>query len=88
MYYFSHSFNSVIIFQVMDVLKALHKQYHYSPKAWRELKELADVLHQKIWKPTNLGGTRWFPHLQRALRTLLKKYPVLLAQMENTVETR
>ncbi|KAJ8007764.1 hypothetical protein DPEC_G00097590 [Dallia pectoralis] len=25
---------------------------------WSELKDLAGVLNQKVWKPTNLGGTR------------------------------
>nr|XP_055030774.1 zinc finger protein 862-like [Misgurnus anguillicaudatus] len=44
--------------RVMDMLKGLYKQYHYSPKAWRELKEVGDMLNQKVWKPTNLGGTR------------------------------
>ncbi|TKS72003.1 Zinc finger protein 862 [Collichthys lucidus] len=56
--------------KVMDVLKALYKQYHYSPKAWRELKELVDVLHQKIWKPTNLGGTSLSLKLQEDGLTL------------------
>ncbi|KAJ8349402.1 hypothetical protein SKAU_G00245320 [Synaphobranchus kaupii] len=74
--------------KVMDVLKGLYKQYHHSPKAWRELKDLAGVLNQKVWKPTNLGGTRWLPCTERALRVMLRNYPVLLAQMENMVETR
>ena len=75
--------------QVMDVLKGLYKQYHHSPKAWRELRDLGGVLNAKVWKPTNLGeGTRWLLHMERALGVMLKNYPVFLAQMENTVETR
>jgi len=69
----------------MDILKGLHKQHHRSPKAWRELKYLADVFNQKVWRMTNLGGTRWLQHMERALRVLLKNYPVLLSQMENSV---
>jgi len=72
----------------MDILKGLYEQYHHSPNAWRELKDLADMFNQKVWKMTNLGGTRWLPHTERALRVLLKNYPVLIAQMENTVEAR
>lgn len=74
--------------QVSELLRGLYKQYHYSPKAWRELKALGEVLQKKVWKPTNLGGTRWLPHVERALTTLLKDYPVVFAHMENTIETR
>ncbi|KAJ8405256.1 hypothetical protein AAFF_G00322470 [Aldrovandia affinis] len=68
--------------------KSLYKQHHYLPKAWRELKALSGVLQQKIWKLTNLGGTRWLPHVERALQTLMKDYAVVLAHMENTIETK
>ena len=53
--------------RVTDLLSGLHKQYHYSPKAWRELRAVGEALEVKVWKPTNLGGTRWIPHLTRAL---------------------
>ncbi|KAJ8399635.1 hypothetical protein AAFF_G00410460 [Aldrovandia affinis] len=33
------------------------------------------------------GGTRWLPHVERALQTLMKDYAVVLAHMENTIET-
>lgn len=78
----------LLFIQVTELLKGLYKQYHYSPKAWRELKALGEALEQKIWKPTNLGGTRWLPHLERALNILMKDYAVVLAHMENTIETR
>ena len=47
---------------VQEMLQGLYKHYHYSPKALRELKELAQVLDEKINKPVNLRGTRWLPH--------------------------
>ncbi|KAF7647685.1 hypothetical protein LDENG_00168340 [Lucifuga dentata] len=72
---------------VTELLKGLYKQYHYSPKVWRELKTQSEVLQQKMWKLTNLG-TRWLPHVERALQTLMKDYAVVLAHMENTTETR
>ncbi|KAJ8417400.1 hypothetical protein AAFF_G00286270 [Aldrovandia affinis] len=74
--------------KVTELLKSLYKQYHYSPKAWRELKALSGALQQKIWKLTNLGGTRWLPHVARALQTLMNDYAVVVAHMENTIESR
>ncbi len=67
------------------MLKGIYKQYHYSPKAWRELKEVGNMLDQRNGKPTKLGGTRWLPHIERALNTVMKNYTVLLTHMENTV---
>ncbi|KAK2554058.1 Zinc finger protein 862 [Acropora cervicornis] len=39
---------------VQEMLQGLYKHYHYSPKALRELKELAQLLDEKINKPVNL----------------------------------
>ena len=50
-----------------DMLQSIYKHYHYSPKALNELRELAEVMGEKIHKPGNLKGTRWVPHLHRAL---------------------
>ncbi|KAJ8332693.1 hypothetical protein SKAU_G00424820 [Synaphobranchus kaupii] len=74
--------------KVTDLLRGLYKQYHYSPKAWRELRDLAEILNIKIWKPANLGGTRWLPHIEKALNTLMRDYTPVLTHMENTLETR
>ncbi|KAJ8332554.1 hypothetical protein SKAU_G00423430 [Synaphobranchus kaupii] len=74
--------------KVTDLLRGLYKQYHYSPKAWRELRELVEILNIKIWKPANLGGTRWLPHIEKALNTLMRDYTPVLTHMENTLETR
>ncbi|KAJ8332541.1 hypothetical protein SKAU_G00423300 [Synaphobranchus kaupii] len=73
---------------VTDLLRGLYKQYHYSPKAWRELRELVEILNIKIWKPANLGRTRWLPHIEKALNTLMRDYTPVLTHMENTLETR
>ena len=48
---------------VQEMLQGLYKHYHYSPKALRELKELGQVLDEKINKPVNLRGTRRLPHI-------------------------
>ena len=37
-----------------DVLVFLYEQYHYSPKALRELRMLGEAFEEKVLKPTNL----------------------------------
>lgn len=65
---------------------AIYKQYHYSPKQWQELKTVAMAVEEKVVKPTNLGGTRWLPHVQRGLQTLLQNYKAVVMHLENGVE--
>ena len=68
-----------------DVIHGLYKQYHYS-KAWRELKAVGEALQLKVWKPTNLGGTRWLPHISKALQTLMKNYGPRFVHLQHTAE--
>lgn len=59
---------------VDDVYSVLHltwKTYHYSPKSVRALKSIADELQINILKPTQVRGTRWLPHVSRALNVLV-----------------
>lgn len=65
-----------------SVLLYLHKHYHYSAKAMRELQELAEAMEQKSLKPTNLYGTRWMPHFSRALEILLKSYTMFVNHLK------
>ena len=69
----------------IPALQSIYKHYHYSPKALRELKELAEAMEEKILKPGNLKGTRWVPHLHRALKVFLKDYKVIYGHFNNTV---
>lgn len=73
---------------IKSVLMYLHKHYHYSPKALRELQLLSDAMEDKMAKPVNLSGTRWMPHLSRCLDVLLNKYCTFVAHFENTLEGR
>ena len=57
--------------QVIEVLHWIYKTYHYSPKSRRELKTLATELGVNIRNPARVKGTRWTPHLQKALYILL-----------------
>ena len=69
---------------VHEMLQGLYKHYHYSPKALRELRELAQLLDEKINKPVNLRGTRWLRHMIRALAFMIKSFSVIYAHLKNT----
>lgn len=80
---------------VYDVLQLIWKTYHYSPKgvepkSTRELKPLASELGVDVLKPTQVSGTRWLPHISRALNVLIKPvgdgsghYTALLCHMDH-----
>ena len=74
--------------KVRDTLRSLYQEYHFSAKAFRELKELAETLDDKISKPTNVFGARWLPHLQTALQVLFRGYRTLMMHCQNTKEMR
>lgn len=56
---------------VYNILHLIWKTYHYSPKSVRALKSIADELEINILKPTQVKGTRWLPHISRALKVFV-----------------
>ena len=58
---------------IKELLNGCWKHYKYSPKALRELREMAEAMEIKVGKPTKASGTPWVPHLPRALTVLLQK---------------
>lgn len=73
---------------VQNMLKKIYKHYHYSPKALRELKTMAESLEEKSIKPTNLSGTRWVPHISAAIKCLLKNHLVILSYLEHVSQSK
>ncbi|KAJ4948497.1 hypothetical protein JOQ06_020031 [Pogonophryne albipinna] len=71
-----------------DIQKKIHKHYQYSPKVLREVKSIATSLETKVLKPNRVDGTRWTPHMQRALEVLATSYEVLLSHFEHVAEAR
>ena len=69
---------------VQEMLQGLYKHYHYSPKALCELKELAQLLDEKINKPVNLGVHNGC-HTSRAFTVIIKSFSVIYAHLENTI---
>ena len=55
------------------MLQVIWKHYKYSCKAFRELKGLAELMDERAYKAVKADGSRWIPHLERALNMLLTK---------------
>ena len=71
------------------MLQGIWKHYHYSPKAIRELKELAESMQVRAYKAVKADGTRWLPHLKRALDiVLLKNYYTVVSHLQHTLQAR
>nr|XP_055071756.1 zinc finger protein 862-like isoform X1 [Misgurnus anguillicaudatus] len=58
---------------VYNLLNLIWKTYHYSSKSRRELKCLGVELDVSVNNPSGVKGTRWLPHVSRALDVLLKQ---------------
>ena len=75
--------------EAKSMLQGIWKHYHYSPKAVRELKELAETMQVRAYKAVKADGTRWVPHLKRALRVLLlKNYYMVVTHLQHTSQAR
>ncbi|KAL8582332.1 hypothetical protein ACOMHN_037089 [Nucella lapillus] len=82
---------------VNDTLHLIWKTYHFSPKSKRELQTVCEELATRFYKPKPVKGTRWIPHLDRALKIFLKgqddlvmkggEYSAVAIHMENLKET-
>ena len=75
--------------EAKSMLQGIWKHYHYSPKAIRELKELAESMQGRAYKAVKADGTRWVPHLKRALDIVLSKnYYTVVSHMQHTSQAR
>ena len=52
--------------KLCERLQSLYKEYHYGPKAVRELMGLANALEEKVSRPLNVLGAWWLPYLESA----------------------
>ena len=75
--------------EAKSMFQGIWKHYHYSPKAVRELKELAESTQVRAYKAVMADGTRWVPHLKRALDVLLSKnYYTLVSHLQHKSQAR
>lgn len=79
---------------IYEVLQMIWKTYHYSPKSTCELQAIGNELGVSVLKPTQVSGTRWLPHISRALKVLITpnsdgsgQYAAVLCHMEHLSAT-
>lgn len=61
-----------MVSQVYDLLHLVWKTYHFSGKSKRELHHLGKELGVDVCTPSTVKGTRWIPHVHRALKVFLR----------------
>ncbi|XP_023932929.1 zinc finger protein 862-like [Lingula anatina] len=71
----------------ITLLMGLYYFYRKSPKQKRELLKTFDTLRMTSILPTRVGGTRWLPHLCKAIAAYLKGYRAIKIQLENSSHT-
>lgn len=64
-----------VVEKLYDTLHLVWKTYHFSAKSRRELNHLGTELGANIRVASNVKGTRWVPHVQRALEVFLTGIP-------------
>lgn len=64
--------DNAMIRQVYDMLHLEWKTYHFSAKPMRELKAIGEDLGVDVLVPGGVKGTRWLPHVSRALETFFR----------------
>ncbi|XP_071157050.1 zinc finger protein 862-like [Mytilus edulis] len=65
----------------------LYLFYRYSPLNRSNLKIAFRSMDKKIKIPTRVGGTRWLPHTEKALKTLLSSYDAIVCHLEQMQAT-
>jgi len=61
-----------LVEEVYDVLNLVWNTCHLSAKSECDPKTLAGELGVNVLKPTQVTGTRWLPHVSRALKVFIK----------------
>ena len=70
--------------KTMTLLLGLYYHYHKSPKQKKQLELAFEINDRQMVTPTRVGGTRWLPHMDRAIKVLLKGYRAFRYQLEQS----
>ena len=87
---FQDTIKDVKLFQdAKEMLQGICKYYKHSCKAVREIKELADMMGERAYKAVKADGSRWIPHLERALKILLtKNYKLVVTHFQHASQAK
>ena len=72
---------------VKSILEGMYLYYRDSPRAVRQIKEIAIMMEEEFYRPVTLKGTRWTAHYHRALTNLLASIGVVHAHLHNEAAT-
>jgi len=68
------------------LLSNIHSVFERSPKRWRALTDLAEVMGEEVHKPARTNGTRWVQHKLKAANILLKQYGLIVVALTNVTD--
>ncbi|WAR25571.1 K1586-like protein, partial [Mya arenaria] len=69
--------------KMMTLLLGLYYLYRKSPKLKMGLKRSFEAHQTKVLLPTRVGGTRWLPHLDLAIRNFIRGYKAVRSHLES-----
>ncbi|XP_071142824.1 zinc finger protein 862-like [Mytilus edulis] len=69
--------------KLMTLLLGLYYLYRKSPKQKKALKRSFKILNINQILPSRVGGTRWLPHVARAINGFIKGYRAIRLQLES-----
>lgn len=68
-----------------DVVKGIYTFYHSSPKRTKELKDIGEVLNEKVLRHVGIHRIRWLQSKNRALKALTNNLPIVVVHLEQIV---
>ena len=77
------AFKGTSIDAVLTMLNTLHQLYDSSPKRWRDLQAVAEIMTEQVVRPKKANGTRWVQHKHRAVQALLQSYGPIVVHLDN-----
>nr|XP_028576566.1 zinc finger protein 862-like [Podarcis muralis]XP_028576567.1 zinc finger protein 862-like [Podarcis muralis]XP_028576568.1 zinc finger protein 862-like [Podarcis muralis] len=68
-----------------DVVKGIYTFYHSSPKRAKELKEIGEVLNEKVLRHMGITGIRWLQSKNSAVKALANNLPIVVVHLQQIV---
>ncbi|XP_062585604.1 zinc finger protein 862-like [Saccostrea cucullata] len=69
--------------KLTTLLLGLFYFYKNSPKQRKNLRKCMEVINISGTLPHRVSGSRWMPHMKKALQTLFKTYPAFISHLQN-----
>ncbi|XP_006813468.1 zinc finger protein 862-like [Saccoglossus kowalevskii] len=73
--------------EIEDFLVNIFKFYKNSPLNWSNLQLAGETTNVKVYKPSNVLGTRWIGHHERAIINITKNYSAMFTHLDQVTIT-